>query len=215
MNADTDEDLLALVEDASLDTEFHLPEYVLHRCYDSKSNSAEARGLFEEIWDFRERIGQGGYGDVHRQECRNPRPTAPTVRAIKIMRKVQAQDPQWSYRAELQAMIKFSQPEVRSQASTCVTRIADNKIQFDPYFVRTFGWFEDPGSIYIAMEYLPNGDLYHHAQNIPPFSELDASKIIRQLIQGVQFMHDNGFAHRDLKPQVSNICSFLRRVMLC
>jgi len=54
--------------------------------------------------------------------------------------------------------------------------------------------------VYIAMEYLPVGDLQRHKEDLPPFPEPDASKIVRQLIQGVQFMHDNGFAHRDLKP---------------
>ncbi|KAM7216897.1 putative serine/threonine-protein kinase [Rhypophila decipiens] len=180
---DMEEDLLVLVQNALLETEFHLPEYVLHRRYDHTSESLEARtSPIEEIWDVKEKIGQGGYGSVHKQECRNPRPTIPAVRAVKQMAKAQSEDPQWSYRAELLAMIKFSQPE------------------FDPHFVRTFGWFDDAASVYIAMEYLPHGDLYHHTQNMPPFSELEASKVVRQLIQGVQYMHDNGFAHRDLKP---------------
>ncbi|KAK4447956.1 putative serine/threonine-protein kinase [Podospora aff. communis PSN243] len=177
-----EEDLSVLVQNAWLETEFHLPEYVLHRCYDRTSKSPEAQTPFEEIWDVREKIGQGGYGSVHRLECRNPRPTIPAVRAVKQMTKTQSGDPQWSYRAELLAMIKFSQPE------------------FDPHFVRTFGWFDDAATVYIAMEYLPHGDLFHHTQHMPPFSELEASKVVRQLIQGVQYMHDNGFAHRDLKP---------------
>ncbi|KAK0621044.1 kinase-like domain-containing protein [Immersiella caudata] len=177
-----DEDLSVLVQNSFLETEFHLPEYVLHQRYDRTSEFLEARTPLEEIWDVREKIGQGGYGSVHKQECRNPRPTIPAVRAVKQMAKVQSEDPQWSYRAELLAMIKFSQPE------------------FDPHFVRTFGWFDDAASVYIAMEYLPHGDLYHHTQNMPPFSELEASKVVRQLIQGVRYMHDNGFAHRDLKP---------------
>jgi calcium/calmodulin-dependent protein kinase I len=36
----------------------------------------------------------------------------------------------------------------------------------------------------------------------PPFSEAATSEIVRQVIEGICFMHENGYAHRDLKPNV-------------
>lgn len=76
--------------------------------------------------------------------------------------------------------------------------------QFNPHFVTIFGWFENDTSIFIAMEYLPSGDLEHFRSDSGPFSELDTSRIAQQLVKGVRHMHENGFTHRDLKPGVGS-----------
>ncbi|KAK4225590.1 putative serine/threonine-protein kinase [Podospora fimiseda] len=175
-----DEDLSSLIASLKLGTEFHLPYYVVHRT------------PTEEIWDLKEQIGRGGFGSVRKEELRRHATTSswvsttrPTVRAVKFMRKVQ-DAPSWNYRAELEAIVKFSQPE------------------YDPHFVRTFGWFEDEQSVFLAMENLPAGDLEGFKNSSPaPLTELDTTQIVRHLIGGVRHMHENGFPHRDLKP--SNI----------
>lgn len=133
------EDLSTLVDAAFLETEFYLPGYVLHRYHDNTSDSSSAATLErtlcrEEIWDVGEKVGAGGYGDVHKQQCRNPQQHKPAVRAVKSMPKTRSSEPQWKYRAELKAVVMFSQPEVRFPAST-LTEIADitpssNRISF-------------------------------------------------------------------------------------
>ena len=50
------------------------------------------------------------------------------------------------------------------------------------------------------MEYLPNGDLHKYLTS--PLPETEGQNIVSQILEGLQFMHDNGFAHRDLKPAV-------------
>lgn len=52
------------------------------------------------------------------------------------------------------------------------------------------------------MEYLPDGDLQKYLHS--PLLEEEARHIILQVLEGLQFMHDNGFTHRDLKPAVSS-----------
>lgn len=54
------------------------------------------------------------------------------------------------------------------------------------------------------MEYCAYGDLQKHLDKNGKLSEEDAQEIIAQVAQGVQYMHTNGFAHRDLKPEVRN-----------
>jgi serine/threonine protein kinase len=51
------------------------------------------------------------------------------------------------------------------------------------------------------MEYFENGDL---ARYIPSIStEDEVRQITTDLLEGLRIMHAEGFAHRDLKPQVS------------
>jgi serine/threonine protein kinase len=52
------------------------------------------------------------------------------------------------------------------------------------------------------MEYLEYGDLSVYLSNSDAFPELDVQAIVFQILEGISFMHDNYFAHRDLKPQV-------------
>ena len=53
------------------------------------------------------------------------------------------------------------------------------------------------------MEYFQHGDLQDYLSSAPPLPEVDAQQITSQILEGLSFMHDNGFAHRDLKPRVS------------
>ena len=78
--------------------------------------------------------------------------------------------------------------------------------QFTQYqiFVEFFGWFEDRENVYLAMEYFPLGTLDNFIND--KLSEDETRKISLQLLEGLHIMHEEGFTHRDLKPQVS-ICS--------
>jgi serine/threonine protein kinase len=51
------------------------------------------------------------------------------------------------------------------------------------------------------MEYFPHRDLQNYLS--PPIPEGEVQEIAFQVLEGLAFMHDNGFAHRDLKPTVS------------
>jgi calcium/calmodulin-dependent protein kinase I len=51
------------------------------------------------------------------------------------------------------------------------------------------------------MEYLSDGDLHKYLGS--PLLEKEGKHIVFQILEGLHFMHDNGFAHRDLKPAVS------------
>ena len=54
------------------------------------------------------------------------------------------------------------------------------------------------------MEYLELGDLFAYLYQKPqaPLSEAEAKEIACQILEGLSMMHENGFAHRDLKPNV-------------
>ena len=68
------------------------------------------------------------------------------------------------------------------------------------------GWFENDDHIFIAMEYFQHGTLDRFITD--ELSELDVRVIALQLLEGLRIMHEEQFAHRDLKPQVSILCLF-------
>ena len=71
------------------------------------------------------------------------------------------------------------------------------------------GWYENDDYIYIAMEYISYGHLRHYL-NVER-SEGEAKAITRQLLEGLLVIHQEGFAHRDLKPEVSPPSSWCKR----
>lgn len=53
------------------------------------------------------------------------------------------------------------------------------------------------------MEYHEKGDLQRYLTR--RFPETEARTITSQLLEALCYMHDNGFAHRDLKPGVRHV----------
>lgn len=105
-----DENLDDLVAAANLETEFFL-DHVKHHFHDGALTSPTR----EEIWDIRAEIGRGASGVVRKEERRIDIPQEPQVRAVKQMRKRPSNDgTTWTYRDELAAVVKFSQPQVGS-----------------------------------------------------------------------------------------------------
>ena len=84
--------------------------------------------------------------------------------------------------------------------------------QYNPYFVESYGWFENTNSVFITMEFLPHGDLQDHLSALSTLPESEVQQISFQVLEGLAFMHENDFAHRDLKPSVSTSHIYLDRI---
>ncbi len=59
--------------------------------------------------------------------------------------------------------------------------------------------FETSKHFAIVMEYMPGGELFDYIQKHEGLNETKARSTFRQIIEGVQYCHKNGIAHRDLK----------------
>ena len=71
--------------------------------------------------------------------------------------------------------------------------------KFRHVFVNFHGWFESPDSIFLCMEYLPLGDLVDAM--LSDLGEEDVRVIAAQLADGLYVLHEDGWVHRDVKPE--------------
>lgn len=65
--------------------------------------------------------------------------------------------------------------------------------------MKFLGWFEDDENVFLAMEYFDLGTLNIYMTD--DLKEQDAQSIALQLLEGLKIMHEEGFTHRDLKPE--------------
>jgi len=75
-----------------------------------------------------------------------------------------------------------------------------------PNILRLVEVFETEDVIALVMELVNGGELFYKIVGKGNYSEEDAAKIVRQMIQGVDYLHEKGIAHRDLKPE-NLLCS--------
>jgi len=61
--------------------------------------------------------------------------------------------------------------------------------------------FETEPVIYLVLELVQGGELYDKIVEDGEYSEDEAKQIVLQLLDAVEYLHDNGIAHRDLKPE--------------
>jgi serine/threonine protein kinase len=172
-----------LVRDSKLQTVFEGTDTV-HFYVDRPGRHAKRR---RETWRQERILGSGGYGVVwlERKKPNNEEEQEhQTYRAVKQIHSGKSQAMVDLCKAELEALAKFS----RGEYARC--------------FVRSYGWYEGPGFLSISMEYCPFGDLKSFLTERGRFPEADTQDIISQIVEGLYFMHREGFAHRDLKPGV-------------
>jgi serine/threonine protein kinase len=62
-----------------------------------------------------------------------------------------------------------------------------------------YGCFDDATHLYIVLEYMEQGTLYSQLKR-GVICEKEAATIIKQITESLEYLHDMGIAHRDLKP---------------
>lgn len=71
-----------------------------------------------------------------------------------------------------------------------------------PHVIAFCNAFEDAHHVYIATEFCSQGDLYQYLKSQPKgLPEREALKYLRQILQGLQYLHQRGISHRDVKPE--------------
>ncbi|KAF4667445.1 hypothetical protein FOL47_003576 [Perkinsus chesapeaki] len=70
-----------------------------------------------------------------------------------------------------------------------------------PHIVQLYEIIETHRQLYLIMEYAPGGELFDYIVDNQRVNEDEACKFFRQIICGVEKIHELGVVHRDLKPE--------------
>lgn len=98
-------------------------------------------------------------------------------------------------------VIKKQHAEMRSM--TLIQReLAILRMVYHPNIVRLYDLFDTEDKLYFVLEYMQGGALYQVlSEDETHFSEARASLIVKDILQGLVYLHAKGIVHRDVKPE--------------
>jgi hypothetical protein len=143
----------------------------------SRVSLGDPRDVFEHTeYELGDEIGRGGMGLVYRAIHRKlKRPVA-----VKLLTDRRIED--------AQAVARFlREMEIVGQLD-------------HPHLVRAHDAGEIDGVHFLAMELVEGIDLHHLVRAVGPLSVADACELTRQAAIGLQYAHQRGLVHQDVKP---------------
>uniref|UniRef100_A0A673L116 Calcium/calmodulin-dependent protein kinase type IV-like n=1 Tax=Sinocyclocheilus rhinocerous TaxID=307959 RepID=A0A673L116_9TELE len=70
-----------------------------------------------------------------------------------------------------------------------------------PNIIKLKEIFETPAEISLVLELVTGGELFDRVVEKGYYSERDAADAVKQVLEAVAYLHENGVVHRDLKPE--------------
>ncbi|XP_067210466.1 uncharacterized protein [Linepithema humile] len=137
--------------------------------------------LFGERYDILEELGKGRYGIVKKVIER----TTGMNFAAKFVRTIKAKDRE-QVREEVSIMNALRHPKLLLLAAA----------------------YENPRETVLITEYISGGELFERVvADDFTLTERDSILFMRQICQGVEYMHENNIVHLDLKPENIMCCT--------
>ncbi|RHZ55925.1 uncharacterized protein CDV56_103438 [Aspergillus thermomutatus] len=95
----------------------------------------------------------------------------------------------------------FSGTGTRQMPSGIEREVVIMKLIEHPNVISLYDVWENRGELYLVLEYVQGGELFHYVQNHGPLPEEEAVRLFRQIIAGLGYCHRFNICHRDLKPE--------------
>ncbi|XP_054728529.1 phosphorylase b kinase gamma catalytic chain, skeletal muscle/heart isoform isoform X2 [Anastrepha obliqua] len=70
-----------------------------------------------------------------------------------------------------------------------------------PYIIDLQDVFESDAFVFLVFELCPKGELFDYLTSVVTLSEKKTRTIMRQIFEGVEYIHSKNIVHRDLKPE--------------
>uniref|UniRef100_A0A1B6C8G6 Protein kinase domain-containing protein n=1 Tax=Clastoptera arizonana TaxID=38151 RepID=A0A1B6C8G6_9HEMI len=157
---------------------------------DDKTPSIEDKYILKQL------LGTGAFSDVRLAESKD---NVGQMFAVKIIDKKALKGKEDSLENEIKVLKRFSEFDQRSASDE--SEDSRPKCLSHPNIVRLFETFEDKNKVYLIMELVTGGELFDRIVEKGSYTEKDASDLIRQVLEAVDYMHCQGVVHRDLKPE--------------
>ncbi|KAI5371169.1 Putative serine/threonine-protein kinase, active [Septoria linicola] len=177
---------------------------------DSKRNSAVSttstasgvkRKTYIGHWQLGKTIGKGGCSRVRVVRHRNRE----QLGAVKIITRTTAESTRAQSLANLIESTKIS-PGLAASGYKPIPyglerEIAVMKLLEHPNIVQLYDVWENRNELYLIMEYVDGGELFHYVDERKGLPEDETVFIFRQIVSALLYCHRLLICHRDLKPE--------------
>uniref|UniRef100_A0A1Y1N2A1 Calcium/calmodulin-dependent protein kinase type 1 n=1 Tax=Photinus pyralis TaxID=7054 RepID=A0A1Y1N2A1_PHOPY len=141
-----------------------------------ESKDAEKPQCVEDKYTLKDLLGTGAFSVVRLGESKEQHGQ---LYAIKIIDKKALKGKEDSLENEIKVLRKLTHHNI----------------------VQLLETYEDKSKVYLVMELVTGGELFDRIVEKGSYTEKDASGLIRQVLEAVDYMHEQGVVHRDLKPE--------------
>ncbi|XP_059360895.1 calcium/calmodulin-dependent protein kinase type 1D-like [Carassius carassius] len=129
----------------------------------------------KEMFEFKEVLGTGAFSEVVLAEERS----TGKMFAVKCIPKKALKGKESSIENEIAVLRKIKHENIVALEDIC----------------------ESPNHLYLIMQLVSGGELFDRIVEKGFYTEKDASTLIRQVLDAVNYLHSMGIVHRDLKPE--------------
>ncbi|KAL6060960.1 calcium calmodulin-dependent protein kinase type 1G [Balamuthia mandrillaris] len=132
-------------------------------------------GSVDDFYKFGKEIGKGGFSVVYKATKKS---TGEKFAIKRIQKDEEGVDIELLKR-EIYIMKKVNHPNI----------------------LKLFEVYEDEDYFFLVLELVEGLELFDKIVDRGNYSESDAANIVRQILEAVKYLHEEGIVHRDLKPE--------------